>query len=129
MEKKRILIVDDEKAVRILLAEVLKPHGYKIDVVENGVEAISHIDRRSYDLIITDYMMPKMDGLELTRRIRSKYPSTPILVVTGNGPIHDLLKSGATACIMKPFSILELQNMVKIILNKESEETGLTPKF
>jgi len=129
MEKKRILIADDEKAVRILLAEVLKPHDYKIDLVENGVEAISHIDRRSYDLIITDYMMPKMDGLELTRRIRSKYPSTPILVVTGNGPIHDLLKSGATACIMKPFNILELQNMVKIILNKESEETGLTPKF
>lgn len=129
MEKKRILIVDDEEAVRTLLAEVLKPHDYKIDVVENGVEAISHIDRRSYDLIITDYMMPKMDGLELTRRIRSKYPSTPILVVTGNGPIHDLLKSGATACIMKPFNILELQNMVKIILNKESEETELTPKF
>jgi len=129
MEKKRILIVDDEKAVRILLVEVLKLHDYKIDVVENGVEAISHIDRRSYDLIITDYMMPKMDGLELTRRIRSKYPSTPILVVTGNGPIHDLLKSGATACIMKPFNILELRNMVKIILNKESEETGLTSKF
>ena len=129
MEKKRILIVDDEKAVRILLVEVLKLHDYKIDVVENGVEAISHIDRRSYDLIITDYMMPKMDGLELIRRIRSKYPSTPILVVTGNGPIHDLLKSGATACIMKPFNILELRNMVKIILNKESEETGLTSKF
>jgi len=129
MEKKRILIVDDEKAVRILLVEVLKLHDYKIDVVENGVEAISHIDRRSYDLIITDYMMPKMDGLELTRRIRSKYPSTPILVVTGNGPIHDLLKSGATACIMKPFNILELRNMVKIILNKESGETGLTSKF
>jgi len=118
MEKKRILIVDDEEAVRTLLAEALKPHDYKIDVVENGVEAISHIDRRSYDLIITDYMMPKMDGLELTRRIRSKYPSTPILVVTGNGPIHDLLKSGATACIMKPFNIFELQKMVKIILNK-----------
>jgi len=129
MEKKRILIVDDEKAVRILLAEVLKPYDYKIDFVENGVEAINHIDRRSYDLIITDYMMPKMDGLELTRRIRSRYPSTPILVVTGNGPVHDLLKSGATACIMKPFNIIELRNMVKIILNKESEETGLNCKF
>jgi CheY-like chemotaxis protein len=129
MEKKRILIADDEEIVRNLLAEALRSYDYEIDLVENGVEAISHIDRRSYDLIITDYMMPKMDGLELTRRIRSKYPSTPILVVTGNGPIHDLLKSGATACIMKPFNILELQNMVKIILNKESEETGLTPKF
>ena len=65
---------------------------------------------------ITDYMMPKMDGLELTKRIRSKYPSTPILVVTGNGPVHDLLKSGATFCLKKPFSIFEIQNIVKIML-------------
>lgn len=124
MEKKRILIVDDEKDLRVLLADILKPYNFKIDLVENGVEAINHIDRRSYDLIITDYMMPKMNGLELTRRIRSKYPSIPILVVTGNGPIHDLLKSGATACIIKPFNIIELQNMVKIILNEKDEKGG-----
>ncbi|TET69515.1 MAG: response regulator [Candidatus Aminicenantes bacterium] len=116
MEKKRILIADDEEIVRILLAEALRSYDYEIDLVENGVEAMSHIDKKSYDLIITDYMMPKMDGLELTRRIRSKYPSTPILVVTGTGSVDDLLKSGAMACIMKPFNILELQNMVKIIL-------------
>jgi CheY-like chemotaxis protein len=118
MKKKRILIVDDEKAVRILLAEALKPYGYNIDVVENGIEAISHINRKAYDLIITDYIMPKMDGLELTRRIRSKYPSIPILIITGSGPVSDLLKSGAAACIKKPFNILELLNMVKAILLK-----------
>lgn len=118
MEKKRILIVDDEKAVRLLLAEALKCYDRHIDLVENGVEAISHINRRSYDLIITDYMMPKMDGLELTRRIKLKNPSTPILIVTGNGPVYELLKSGATACITKPFNLFELQNTVKVILNK-----------
>jgi CheY-like chemotaxis protein len=116
MKKKRILIADDEKAVRISLAEALKPYGYNIDVVENGIEAISHMNRRAYDLIITDYMMPKMDGLELIRRIRSKYPSIPILIITGGGPVCDLLESGATACITKPFNIFELQNMVKVIL-------------
>ncbi len=119
MEKKRILIADDEKAVRTLLAEALKHHDYEIDVVENGIEAISHIDRRSYDLIITDYMMPEMDGLELTRRIRLKYPSLPIIVVSGNGPQQDLLKNGATACIMKPFNVCDLQNRVKNILNTQ----------
>jgi len=118
MEKKRILIADDEEIVRNLLAETLKPYGYEIDVVENGVEAMSHIDKKSYDLVITDYMMPKMDGLELTRKIKAKYPSTPILVITGKGPVHDLLKSGAAACIMKPFKISELQNMVETILNQ-----------
>ena len=115
--EKRILIVDDEETVRALLAEVLEPHDYKIDIAGDGVEAIRYIGRSTYDLVITDYMMPKMDGLELTRQIKSKYPSTPILIVTGNGSVHELLKGGATACIMKPFNIFELQNMVKIILN------------
>ncbi|MBW2614998.1 MAG: response regulator [Deltaproteobacteria bacterium] len=119
MEKKRILIADDEETVRTLLIETLKPYDYEIDVAENGVEAINHIYKKSYDLIITDYMMPKMDGLELTRRIKARYPSTPIIVITGDGPVHDLLKSGATACLQKPFSLSKLQNMVKIILSKE----------
>jgi len=119
MGKKRILIADDEELVRTLLPEALKHYDYDIDVVENGVEAMSHIDKKSYDLIITDYMIPKMDGLELTRRIKAKYPYTPILIITGDGPVHDLLKCGATACITKPFNIFELQNMVKTILNKE----------
>ncbi|MBW2569682.1 MAG: response regulator [Deltaproteobacteria bacterium] len=116
MAKKRILIADDEEAIRILLATALKTYDYEIDIVENGLEAINNIYKRSYDLIITDYMMPEMDGLELTKRIRSEYPSIPILIVTGNGPEHDLLKSGATACITKPFSILEIQNTIKIML-------------
>ena len=119
MAEKRILIADDEEDIRILLAAALKTYDYEVDIVENGLEAINNIYKRSYDLIITDYMMPKMDGLELTKRIRSKYPSTPILIVTGNGPVHDLLKSGATFCLKKPFNIFELQNLVKIILNKE----------
>lgn len=117
MEKKRILIADDEEIVRTLLAEALKSYGYDIDVVENGVEAMSHIETKSYDLIITDYMMPNMDGFELTRRIKAKYPHTPILIITGK-PVHDILKCGATACIMKPFKIIELQNMIKTILGQ-----------
>ena len=118
MEKKRILIADDEEIVRILLAEALKPYGYEIDVVENGVEAMSHIEKKSYDLVISDYMMPKMDGLELTRRIKAKYPHIPILIITGKAPVRDLLKCGATACIMKPFKIFELHNIVRTILGQ-----------
>ncbi|MBU4345330.1 MAG: response regulator [Proteobacteria bacterium] len=119
MGKKRILIADDEEAIRILLAVALKTYDYEVDVVKNGLEAINNIYKRSYDLIITDYMMPEMDGLELTKRIRSEYPSIPILIVTANGPEHDFLKSGATFYIEKPFSILEIQNIIKIMLNKE----------
>ena len=118
MEKKRILIAEDEKAVRTLLVEALRTYEHEIDAVENGVEAISQVEKRLYDLVITDYIMPKMDGLELTRRVKARCPSTPILIVTGNGPMDEFLKSGATACVMKPFNIAELQNMVKTILDK-----------
>lgn len=118
MEKKRILIADDERALRLLLMRALNKSDYEIDVVENGIKAISRMESRPYDLVISDYMMPEMDGLELTKRIRSKYGSTPILIVTANGPVSDLLKSGATACILKPFSVPEIKNMVRILLNK-----------
>lgn len=119
MQKKRILIVDDEEYVRTLLLESLKIYDYEIDVVENGIEALNQIEKKSYHLVITDYKMPKMDGLELTRRIKSKHPFTPILVVTSDGPVYHLLKTGATACINKPFNLLELQDMVRAILDKE----------
>jgi len=118
MSKKRVLIAEDEKAVRNVLAKALRTYEYEIDVAENGVEAMSHIENRPYDLVITDYMMPEMDGLELTRRIKTRYPSTPILVVTGMGPTHELLENGAAACIIKPFNLLELLNTVKTILDK-----------
>jgi CheY-like chemotaxis protein len=116
MNKKRILIAEDEEAIRALLAEILKTHEYEIDVAENGVEAMNHIKKRPYDLIITDYLMPEMDGLELTQIIKAEFPSTPILILTGNGPVDDFLESGAAACITKPFSIFDLQHMVKTLL-------------
>ena len=116
MEKKRILIVDDEEPVRHLIAKVLESQDYKITMVKNGIEAINQIDKKSYDLIITDYMMPEMDGLELTCRVKARYPLMPILIVTGKASVRDLLKNGATACIMKPFAIYELRCMVKTLL-------------
>jgi putative two-component system response regulator len=117
MEKKRILIVDDEETVRILLFQALKFFGYEIDTVENGIEAIKRIASKTYDLIITDYRMPKMNGLELTRRIKMINPSIPVLVVTSDGPEGELLKSGALACIKKPFNISELQKISQDILD------------
>jgi CheY-like chemotaxis protein len=117
MGGKRILIVDDEEMIRTLLFEAFKFFDYEIESVENGVEALKQIARKTYDLIITDYKMPKMDGLELTRIIKMTNPSIPVLVVTSNGPERELLKSGALACIKKPFNILELQRISQNILD------------
>ncbi len=127
MEKKRILIVDDEKAVRVLMAAALKHDNYEIDLAENGIQAIGYINEIMYDLIITDYQMPEMDGLELTRRIKSKYPSTPILVVTGTEHACDFLKSEATDCFIKPYNISDLQKWVKNILDRKGGDTQAHP--
>ncbi|MFC1531945.1 response regulator [Thermodesulfobacteriota bacterium] len=91
MEKKRILVVDDEKAVRVLMAAALKADNYEIDIAENGFQAIGYVNKISYNLVITDYSMPEMDGVELTRRIKSRYPAIPILMVTGSESVRDLL--------------------------------------
>lgn len=117
MEKKRILIVDDEEMIRTLLLQAFKFFGYEIETAENGIEAIKQITMKTYDLIITDYMMPKMDGLELIQRIKMINPSIPVLVVTSDGPECELLKSGALACIKKPFNISELQKISQDILD------------
>lgn len=119
MEKKRILIADDEKAMRIMLAEALKFDDHEIDIVKNGIEAISLFNRKTYDLVITDYIMPGMDGLELTRRIKSKQPATPILIITASSPTLDLLASGAAACIKKPFELMDMRNMVRSMLSNK----------
>jgi len=117
MRKKRILIVDDEEMIRTLLFEAFKFFDYEIESVENGVEAVKQIAAKTYDLIITDYLMPKMDGLELIRRIKMENPSIPVIVITSIGPERELLKSGALACIKKPFKISELQRISQNILD------------
>jgi CheY-like chemotaxis protein len=116
VEKKRILIVDDEELVRKLLFDIFERFSCEVETAANGVEAIEQIAVKSYDLIVTDYMMPKMDGLELTRKIKTISPSLPILIITGNGPEQELLKNGAAACIKKPFSISEIKRISQNIL-------------
>ena len=123
MEKKRILIVDDEKAIRASIVMALKSVKYEIDVAENGVQAIDYLDKISYDLIITDYSMPEMDGLELTRIITAKYPALPVIMVTGHKSVCDILQNKNTTFFTKPFKVFELQNQVEDILNGMSPDT------
>jgi DNA-binding response OmpR family regulator len=117
MEKKRILIVDDEKAIRATIAMALESAKYEIDVAENAAQAIERLNRISYDLIITDYSMPEMDGMEMISIIASKYPNLPVLMVTAQESAPDMLKGKNAAFFPKPFKVIELQNRVKGILN------------
>ena len=120
MAKKRILLVDDEKAVRILVAAALEYDNYKVDIAENGAEAIQYLDKHLYDLVITDYMMPEMDGLELIRIIKSKYPPIPVVVITGTESAYYLLHGEAAAFIAKPFDLFDLKDCIKNVLKQSN---------
>lgn len=123
MEKKRILIVDDERAIRMSMIVALKSDNCEIDVAENGVQAIGYIDKMPYDLIITDYSMPEMDGLELSKIVKSRYPATPVLMVTANESIRELMEGNKATYFPKPFKVIELQKRVAEILEGMGAET------
>lgn len=91
----RVLLVEDEAPIRALFREFLRSLGCAVDDVADGGAAIERFARTHYDLVITDFLMPGMTGLELARRLRSVDPGLPILMVTGSGrdieaQAHDL---------------------------------------
>lgn len=115
--KKLVLIVDEAESIRFIIAETLRPLGYEIDTAENGEAALQKVESKNYNLIITDYTVPKINGLELTRRINKIDPSLPILAFASDGLSNEFLESGALACLKKPFSIPEIQILSQAILS------------
>lgn len=117
MGKKKILIVDDEFSIRVMMFKILKSDNYQIDIAENGRQAIDCIDKTSYDLIITDYSMPGINGLELMRTIRERYPDVPFLFVTGTESVRNMLKEKGVGFSLKPFKISDLKKKVENMLS------------
>lgn len=106
---KRILVVDDDEMVLMALNELLKPEGYDVKTVSNGVEALKLLDENGYDLLMFDLIMPVMDGYELCRRVRQKekYKETPIVFLTAKSREEDRAKGlevGANLFLSKPIS-------------------------
>lgn len=115
--KKLVLIVDEAESIRFIISETLRPLGYEIDAAENGEAALQKIESKNYDLIITNYTIPKINGLELTRRINKINPSLPILAFATEGLSDEFLENGALACLKNPFSIPEIQILSHAILS------------
>lgn len=109
--------MDDEIAVRTMMALALGSEGYEIDLAGNGLEALRRLENMAYDLIITDHLMPEMDGLDLIQKIKSKWPSMPVIIVSGTVPSCGFQQKEVMACIQKPFNVKNLQDHVKAILN------------
>ncbi|MCW5828911.1 MAG: sigma-54-dependent Fis family transcriptional regulator [Deltaproteobacteria bacterium] len=112
----RILVVDDEENIRIMLGAVLKKQGYEVDAVANGADALDALRKRPYDLIISDFRMPQMDGLEMLRRIRDERIRATVIMITaygGNDQMNEAMRLGAHDYISKPFRAEEILLVVK----------------
>ncbi|MEB3231247.1 MAG: response regulator transcription factor [Leptolyngbyaceae bacterium] len=128
-DKKRILVVDDETAIRQILATRLSMGGYDVSVAANGEEALKVFDEELPDLVVLDVMMPKLDGLAVCRELR-KISDVPIIMLTALGEIADRitgLEMGADDYIAKPFSPKELEARIKAILRRVDHRHGSKP--
>ena len=113
--ERRILLVDDDPGYLTTLAEALIRAGYRVRGARSGSEALAKLATRSIDLLITDYQMSPIDGLELIREIRRHIPRLPILIMTGD-PSPDLEEAGkaagAIAVLPKPFHLETLLRLI-----------------
>lgn len=119
----KILIVDDEELIRTVIKEYVLLEGYEVDEAENGLEAIDKCKNTTYDLIIMDIMMPKLDGYQAVKEIK-KNSATPILMLSARGEEYDKLLGfdlGIDDYVMKPFSPKELVARIKAILKRTNK--------
>lgn len=116
----RILLADDEQSVQTLLSYPLRKDGYEVVQASDGREALARFSETTFDLVVLDVMMPRMDGLEVCRRLRAK-STVPIIMLTAKAEEIDKvlgLELGADDYITKPFSMREFRSRVKATLRR-----------
>ncbi len=121
--KKNVLIIDDDKRLTDLLVEYLTPHGWRVEVSHNPLDALDELEEDLPDIIILDVMLPDIDGFETCRRIRAKF-TVPILMLTARGDVMDRvvgLELGADDYLSKPFEPRELIARMQSILRRTGQ--------
>jgi two-component system OmpR family response regulator len=117
----RVLVVEDEVRLALLLKRGLEEEGYAVDASGDGAEALWHATETEYDAIVLDIMLPGIDGLEVTRRLRAASRWTPVLLLTARDTIDDRvvgLDAGADDYLVKPFSFAELAARVRALVRR-----------
>ena len=112
---KNLLIVDDQHGIRLLLGEVFKREGYRTFLASNGLEALKIVEKEKLDCVLLDMKIPGMDGLEILKSIKAKWPELPVMMMTAYGEldlIQEALSNGAAKYFTKPFNIYEIRDAV-----------------
>ena len=111
----KVLVVDDELNMRLVLGAMLKKEGYDVASAADGREALEILKSGRIAVVITDLKMPRIDGMELLRRITEHYPEVPVVMITAHGTVAtavEALKKGALDYVTKPFELDELKNVI-----------------
>jgi DNA-binding NtrC family response regulator len=116
-----ILVLDDEEIVCTRLKPSLEKSGYRVETFTNSVLAKQRLEERSFDILVTDLKMPGIDGMELYRFVKDKWPNTRVIMISGFATVEivrEALKAGVRDIISKPFKISQLKELI----DKVSEE-------
>ncbi|BFK85784.1 response regulator transcription factor [Pseudoflavonifractor gallinarum] len=119
----RILLAEDERSLSRAVVALLEKHNYSADAVYDGEEALDYLEAGNYDALILDIMMPKLDGLEVLRRLRAAGNPIPVLLLTARSEIEDKvtgLDTGANDYLTKPFSTEELMARIRAITRSQT---------
>lgn len=119
----KVLLVEDNRAQREMISDILKKNGLTVIIACDGLEAIEHIQKASPDLVVLDIVMPRMNGYEVCRRLKSdpKTKNVPVVMCSSKAEEFDRfwgMKQGADAYIAKPFEPIELLGTIKQLLRK-----------
>jgi len=123
----KLLVVDDDPALSRTLRRALSVEGYLVDCAADGVEALDRLGGDSYDAVVLDVSMPKLDGLAVCRRLRQRRDRIPVLMLTARDQIADRvsgLDAGADDYLIKPFALDELNARLRALLRRTAPEAG-----
>ncbi len=128
----KVLVVEDEKKVASFIKRGLEEEGYTVELARDGEEGLKMINDGSYNLILMDLMLPKMDGLQVIKEMRAHNVRTPVLCLTAKDKVDDIvsgLDSGSDDYLTKPFAFIELLARVRALIRRGSSERGAELTF
>jgi DNA-binding response OmpR family regulator len=127
-----VLVVEDERRLATLLRRVLTEERHVVDIANDGEEGLDLAESGTYDLVILDVMLPKLDGVEVCRQMRASPVETPVLMLTARGSVEDRvagLKAGADDYLVKPFAMEELLARVDALLRRRGRDIEMYPEL